>query len=102
VDTLSELLRHLCLETRVFHREVHCGAWTLDAAYEPWAKFHPVTAGQCVLEMDAGHASHHLGAGDTVRFARQTTHRLRSVPAVAADEATVLLCASAPQARTLR
>lgn len=56
MDTLSKLLRHLCLETRVFHREVHCGAWTIDAEYEPRAMFHRVAAGQCVLEKDAGHA----------------------------------------------
>ncbi|WP_291194197.1 AraC family transcriptional regulator [Frateuria sp.] len=92
LDTLSELLRHLRLDTRVFHREVHCGAWSLDAEYEPKAMFHLVAAGQCLLETADGRVACRLEAGDAVLFARQASHRLRSVPASTYEDATVLLC----------
>ncbi|TAL87550.1 MAG: AraC family transcriptional regulator, partial [Rhodanobacter sp.] len=39
MDELSELMRHLRLQARVFHRSTHCGQWVLDAEYERKAMF---------------------------------------------------------------
>jgi AraC family transcriptional activator of mtrCDE len=44
VDELSELMRHLRLQTRVFHQSTHCGQWTVDGEYERKAMFHLVAA----------------------------------------------------------
>ncbi|HEY8585676.1 MAG TPA: AraC family transcriptional regulator [Rhodanobacter sp.] len=92
MDELSELLRHLHLQARVFHRSTHCGQWVLDAEYERKAMFHLVAAGHCVLHTDDDHADVVLQAGDGVLFSRPREHRL--IAALDADDSstTLLLC----------
>jgi AraC-like DNA-binding protein len=92
VDDLSELMRHLHLQTRVFHRTTHCGQWVLDGAYERKAMFHLVASGGCVLRTGGGAADVMLGAGDAVLFHRPQDHSL--VAPLDADDtvATLLLC----------
>lgn len=91
MDELSELLRHLRLQARVFHRSTHCGQWVLDAEYERKAMFHLVAAGHCVLRTDDG-ADVMLQAGDGILFSRPREHRL--IAALDADDSstTLLLC----------
>ena len=92
MDELSELMRHLRLQTRVFHRSAHCGQWVLDAEYERKAMFHLVAAGRCVLRADDGTADVMLHAGDALIFSRPRDHRL--IATLDADDCatTLLLC----------
>lgn len=92
MDELSEMMRHLHLQARVFHRSTHCGQWVLDAEYERKAMFHLVAAGHCVLRTDDDCTEVMLEAGDGVLFSRPREHRL--ISALDADEssATLLLC----------
>jgi AraC family transcriptional activator of mtrCDE len=92
MDELSELMRHLRLQARVFHRSTHCGQWVLDAEYERKAMFHLVAAGHCVLRTGDDGADVELRAGDGVLFSRPREHRL--ISALDADDSstTLLLC----------
>jgi AraC family transcriptional activator of mtrCDE len=92
VDELSELMRHLRLQTRVFHRSTHCGQWVVDGEYERKAMFHLVATGRCVLRRDHGIDDVTLHAGDAVLFNRPQDHRL--IASLDADNAatTLLLC----------
>lgn len=73
MDELSELMRHLRLQTRVFHRTTHCGQWVVDGEYERKAMFHLVATGRCVMRHD-GHAGDILlQAGDAVRSTARWT-----------------------------
>lgn len=85
-------MRHLHLETRVFHRSTHCGTWVLDAEYERKAMFHLVAAGECVMQLGGLGREIALTAGDTVIFARPADHRAISVRDAGDDAATLLLC----------
>ncbi len=92
MDELSEMMRHLNLQARVFHRSTHCGQWVLHAEYERKAMYHLVAAGHCVLRTDDGCADVMLQAGDGVLFSRPREHRL--ISALDADDSTttLLLC----------
>jgi AraC family transcriptional activator of mtrCDE len=91
VDELSELMRHLRLQTRVFHQSTHCGQWTVDGEYERKAMFHLVAAGRCVLRNDHGIGDVMLQTGDAVLFSRPQDHCL--IASLDADDvATLLLC----------
>jgi AraC-type DNA-binding domain-containing proteins len=92
VDDLSELMRHLRLQTRVFHRSTHCGQWTIDAEYERKAMFHLVAQGRCVLRIDGAAADIALHAGDTVLFTAPCDHRLVSASDADDADSTLLLC----------
>ncbi|MBU6477389.1 MAG: AraC family transcriptional regulator [Xanthomonadaceae bacterium] len=92
MDDLSALMRHLHLETRVFHRSEHCGTWVLDADYERKAMFHLVAAGECVMQIGESRREIPLAAGDTVMFARPASHRVISAWDAGKDATTLLLC----------
>lgn len=92
VDELSELMRHLRLQTRVFHRSTHCGQWTIDTEYERKAMFHWVAAGRCVLRMGEAAGDVLLEAGDAVLFIVPREHRLIATLDADETEATLLLC----------
>jgi AraC-like DNA-binding protein len=92
VDALSELMRHLHLHTRVFHRSTHCGRWEVDAEYERKAMFHLVARGQCLLRTAGAAADTELHAGDAVIFTAPCDHVLVSMPGARASDATMLLC----------
>lgn len=92
MDDLSQLMRHLHLETRIFHRSTHCGTWVLDAEYERKAMFHLVAAGECVMQIGGARREIALAAGDTVMFARPADHRVISTRHAADDATTLLLC----------
>ena len=92
MDDLSELMRHLRLQTRVFHRSTHCGQWVIDAEYERQAMFHLVAAGRCVLRTDDGASDVPLQAGDAVLFTSPRDHRLIATLDADDCDATLLLC----------
>jgi len=92
VDDLSELMRHLRLQTRVFHRSTHCGQWVVDAEYERKAMFHLVAAGRCVLRIDGGTPDVILQTGDAVLFTSPRDHRLIATFDADDRDATLLLC----------
>lgn len=92
MDDLSLLMRHLHLETRIFHRSTHCGTWVLDAEYERKAMFHLVAAGECVMQIGGAGREIALVAGDTVMFARPADHRVISARHARDDATTLLLC----------
>lgn len=94
MDELSELMQHLQLHTRVFHRSTHCGRWEVDAEYERKAMFHLVASGRCQLRTHsaAGATGTALRAGDAVIFTAPCDHVLVSMPDARDDEATLLLC----------
>ena len=85
-------MRHLRLQTRVFHRSTHCGQWVVDAEYERKAMFHLVATGQCVLRMDGNAPDIPLQAGDAVLFTAPREHRLISTLDAGGTDATLLLC----------
>ena len=92
MDELSELMRHLRLQTRVFHRSTHCGQWVVDGEYERKAMFHLVAAGRCVMRHGHGAGDVVLQAGDAVLFNRPQDHVI--IGSLNADDAitTLLLC----------
>jgi AraC family transcriptional activator of mtrCDE len=92
VDELSELMRHLHLQTRVFHRTTHCGQWVVDGEYERKAMFHLVATGCCVLRSGDGAPDVLLEAGDAVLFNRPKDHRLIATMDADDTAATLLLC----------
>ncbi len=92
MDALSELMRHLRLQTRVFHRTTHCGQWVIDDEFESKAMFHFVASGCCVLSTNDGAADVMLGAGDAVLFNRPQDHRLIAPRETGESDATLLLC----------
>jgi len=92
MDDLSELMRHLRLQTRVFHRSTHCGQWVVDGEYERKAMFHLVAAGRCVLRTDEGAGDIVLQAGDAVLFTSPRDHCLISSLDANDSDATLLLC----------
>ncbi|MDE2085611.1 MAG: AraC family transcriptional regulator [Xanthomonadaceae bacterium] len=92
MDALSELMRHLHLQTRVFHRSTHCGRWEVDAEYERRAMFHLVASGQCLLRTTGAAADTALHAGDAVIFTAPCDHVLVSMPTAQAGDTTLLLC----------
>lgn len=83
-------MRHLHLQTRVFHRSTHCGRWAVDADYERKAMFHLVARGRCVLQ--TANADTELQAGDAVLFTSPCDHVLVSMPNAQVTDATLLLC----------
>lgn len=92
MDELSELMRHLRLQTRVFHQSTHCGQWVVDGDYERKAMFHLVASGRCVMRHGDVSDDVILQAGDAVLFNRPQDHLL--VASLDADDAitTLLLC----------
>ncbi len=92
MDELSALMRHLHLQTRVFHQSTHCGQWVVDGEYERKAMFHLVASGRCVMHY--GEASNEviLHAGDAVLFNRPQDHCLIASLDDASDATTLLLC----------
>ncbi len=92
MDELSELMRHLRLQTRVFHRITHCGQWVLDGEIERKAMFHLVANGCCVLHTDDGADDVMLETGDAVLFNRPQDHRLIAPAGSGDDDTTLLLC----------
>ena len=92
MDDLSELMRHMRLQTRVFHRSTHCGQWVLEGEYERKAMFHLVAVGRCVLRTDDGAGDIVLQAGDAVLFTSPRDHRLISPLDANDSDASLLLC----------
>lgn len=92
MDELSELMRHLRLQTRVFHRTTHCGQWVVDGEYERKAMFHLVAAGRCVMRHDGRAGDILLRAGDAVLFNRPLDHCLIASLDADGDVPTLLLC----------
>lgn len=92
MDPLTSLLRRLHLATRLFHRERHCGEWTLTAEYEPKAMFHLVAKGRCDLILPGNVPPRQLEQGDVVLFPRPADHVLRSAPPSRRSVDTILLC----------
>lgn len=92
MDALSRVLQRLRLDTRIFHRSVHCGAWALDAEYERKAMFHLVASGRCELRIAREAPSLHLGRADVVMFPRPTAHVLSSDAREGSPPDTLLLC----------
>ncbi|AIG05025.1 Transcriptional regulator, AraC family protein [Pseudomonas fluorescens] len=92
MDALSELMHHLHLRTRVFHRSTHCGRWDVDADYEQKAMFHLVASGRCLLRTTGVAADTTLQAGDAVIFTSPCDHVLMSMPDAQASDVTLLLC----------
>ncbi|MBU6248892.1 MAG: cupin domain-containing protein, partial [Xanthomonadaceae bacterium] len=92
MDELSELMRHLHLRTRVFHRSTHCGRWEVDAEYERKAMFHLVASGRCLLRTADETLDTELRAGDAVIFTAPCDHVLVSMPGARVDDTTLLLC----------
>ncbi|MDE2155236.1 MAG: AraC family transcriptional regulator [Xanthomonadaceae bacterium] len=92
MDDLSELMRHMRLQTRVFHRSTHCGQWVVEGEYERKAMFHLVAVGRCVLRTDDGAGDVILQDGDAVLFTSPRDHRLISALDANDGDATLLLC----------
>ncbi len=92
MDELSELMRHLRLQTRVFHQSTHCGQWVVDSDYERKAMFHLVASGRCVMRHGRASDDVILQTGDAVLFNRPQDHLL--VASLDDDDAvtTLLLC----------
>ena len=91
-DLLTNLLRQLHLSTRLFHRELHCGAWTLSGGLETKAMFHLVAKGQCDLFLEDESQPLRINHGDVVLFPRPLGHSLRSVSSPRGAVDTLLLC----------
>lgn len=92
MDLLSPLLQHLDLETRLFHREDHCGRWTIAGPFERKAMFHLVARGRCLLRSALRPDGQALTAGDVALFLRPATHEVVPHPEATASEETTLLC----------
>ena len=92
MDKLSELMRHLHLQTRVFHRVTHCGQWVLDGEIERKAMFHLVASGCGVLHTNDGAADVILETGDAVLFNRPQDHQLIAPAGADNNDTTLLLC----------
>lgn len=92
MDELSALMRHLRLQTRVFHQSTHCGQWVVDGEYERKAMFHLVASGRCVMRRGNGADDVILRAGDAVLFNRPQEHCLIASLEDARDATTLLLC----------
>ena len=92
MDELSQLMRHLHLQTRVFHRITHCGQWVVDGEYERKAMFHLVATGRCIMRDNDGIDDVILQAGDAVLFIRPQDHYLIAPSDTDDDLSTLLLC----------
>lgn len=92
MDELSELMRHLRLQTRVFYRVTHCGRWVVDGEYERKAMFHLVATGRCVMRHGGSAGDVILQAGDAVLFNRPLDHCLIASLDADGDVPTLLLC----------
>ncbi len=91
-DLLTNLLRQLHLSTRLFHRELRCGAWTLSGGLETKAMFHLVAKGQCDLFLEDESQPLRINHGDVVLFPRPLGHSLRSASSPRGAVDTLLLC----------
>lgn len=92
MDKLSALMRHLRLQTRVFHQSAHCGQWVVDGEYERKAMFHLVASGRCVMRRGNAAGDVILQAGDAVLFSRPQEHCLIASLDDERDATTLLLC----------
>ncbi|MEO6986100.1 MAG: AraC family transcriptional regulator [Paralcaligenes sp.] len=92
MDELSQLMRHLRLQTRVFHRTTHCGRWVVDGEYERKAMFHLVATGRCIMRNDDSIDEVMLQAGDAVLFSRPQGHYVIAPPDTGDEVTTLLLC----------
>lgn len=92
MDKLSALMRHLRLQTRVFHQSTHCGQWVVDGEYDRKAMFHLVASGRCVMRRGNGAGDVILHAGDAVLFNRPQEHCLIASLDDASEATTLLLC----------
>lgn len=92
MDDLSKLMRHLRLQTRVFHRATHCGRWVVEGEYERKAMFHLVATGRCMMSDGKGISEVILRAGDAVLFNRPQDDCV--ITSLGTDDAvdTLLLC----------
>ena len=81
-DTLSDIFRLIQLTSCVYFRRDFHAPWAMRMEAGPFAQFHVVTRGDCVVELAQG--CHELGVGDVVLFPRGSGHTLADQPGRAA------------------
>lgn len=74
-DPLSDILRHLRLQARVFLHARFSGVWAVDTSGQHTATFHIVSGGQCWLHLPDRQALP-LADGDVIVFPHDAHHTL--------------------------
>lgn len=73
-DALSAVLRLIRLQSCVYFLQDFKAPWGMEIGDTPFAQFHAVVRGDCVMESGGRHQR--IGAGDVVLFPRGTRHLL--------------------------
>ncbi|MEF8793863.1 AraC family transcriptional regulator [Thiohalorhabdus sp.] len=79
MDPLSDVLRHLRLQARIFLHTDFCGRWAVATSGQYTATFHLVADGQAWLHR-AGQEPLALGSGELVVFPHDASHILSHSP----------------------
>lgn len=77
MDVLSDILSKVKLSSAVYFKSDFSSPWGMDIPQGPFAQFHIVTRGQCILKMEKGITQ--LFAGDIVVFPFGSTHCLADI-----------------------
>jgi AraC-like DNA-binding protein len=78
MDVLSDVLDRVKLSSAVYFKSDFSAPWGMEIPKGPFAQFHIVTRGHCVLR--AGRKVVHLFAGDVVVFPKGGSHWLADQP----------------------
>ncbi len=77
MDVLSDLLKKIKLSSAVYFKSNFSSPWGMDIPKGPFAQFHIVSRGQCILKTK--NSAIQLFAGDIVVFPRGTSHWLADI-----------------------
>lgn len=88
-DALGDILRLVELESCVYFERDFWSPWGMAIDQGPFAQFHAVLRGSCVVE--AAGRSHSVGAGDVLLFPRGQAHVLADQPGRAPEPGPAVL-----------
>ena len=77
MDVLSDILKKIKLSSAVYFKSDFSSPWGMDIPKGPFAQFHIVTRGQCILKIK--NATIQLFAGDIIVFPLGTSHWLADI-----------------------
>ncbi len=78
-DPVSDVLRLIRLKSCLYFLRDFWSPWAMRIASGPFAQFHLVVRGDCVVEVEGCH--HDARAGDVLLFPRGQGHVLAETPA---------------------
>ena len=77
-DIISVVFSTLSVKSAVYFKETFCGSWGMKTEKGPYAQFHVISRGQCLLTSSALTNLVTLQSGDMVIFPHGSTHQIKA------------------------